>query len=119
MSGVMSRYVSDVTTTVADGKVVPIQRIYSTTIGFGDQSIKIGLFLVPQLPIAIVVGMDMLAVHNFRIYLRTADCFLNGKSLENKDIFPENETHSQVMSPPLKTLSDQEKCRLNEFLRLE
>ncbi|KAK9878749.1 hypothetical protein WA026_023680 [Henosepilachna vigintioctopunctata] len=85
MSGVMSRYVSDVTTTVAD---------------------------VPQLPVAIVLGMDVLAAHNFRIDLRTADCFLNGKSLKNKDIFPENETHLQVMSPSLKTLSYQENVDL-------
>ncbi|XP_044765174.1 uncharacterized protein LOC123321569 [Coccinella septempunctata] len=71
------------------------------------------------LPVDVVLGMDILRTHNFSINLQTAECFLNGRSIQARPSESENRGQLHAIGPLLTSLSGEEKVRLEEFLQTE
>ncbi|XP_044757681.1 uncharacterized protein LOC123315857 isoform X2 [Coccinella septempunctata] len=84
-------YVRDVTTTVANGSSIPIEEVYTAQVQVGAENIEATWLLVSDLPISVVLGMDVLRAHDFSINLQTAECFLNGRSLKDKPMTQEKQ----------------------------
>ena len=78
-AGITPNYVRDVTTTVANGSSIPIKEMYTAQVQVGSENIEATWLLVSDLPISVVLGMDVLRAHDFSINLQTAECFLNGR----------------------------------------
>ncbi|XP_044762512.1 uncharacterized protein LOC123319517 [Coccinella septempunctata] len=117
--GIQPDYVRDVTTTVANGSSIPIKEIYTAPVRIGSEIMEAKLLLVSDLPINVVLGMDILRTHNFSINLQTAECFLNGRSIQARLSEPENRGQLHAIGPLLSNLSGEEKVRLEEFLQTE
>ncbi|XP_044755123.1 uncharacterized protein LOC123314075 [Coccinella septempunctata] len=90
-AGINPNYVRDVTTTVANGSSIPIKEMYTAQVQVGSENIEATWLLVSDLPISVVLGMDVLRAHDFSINLQTAECFLNGKSLKDKPMMQEKQ----------------------------
>ncbi|XP_044755076.1 uncharacterized protein LOC123314029 [Coccinella septempunctata] len=52
-------YVRDVTTTVANGSSIPIEEVYTAQVQVGAENIEATWLLVSDLPISVVLGMDV------------------------------------------------------------
>ncbi|XP_044757783.1 uncharacterized protein LOC123315941 [Coccinella septempunctata] len=117
--GIQPDYVRDVTTTVANGSSIPIKEIYTAPVRIMSEIMEAKLLLVSDLPINVVLGMDILRTHNFSINLQTAECFLNGRSIQARLSEPDNRGQLHAIGPLLSNLSGEEKVRLEEFLQTE
>ncbi|XP_044749659.1 uncharacterized protein LOC123310255 [Coccinella septempunctata] len=98
-AGIKPNYVRDVTTTVANGSSIPIKEMYTAQVQVGSENIEATWLLVSDLPISVVLGMDVLRAHDFSINLRTAECFLNGRSLKDKPMTQEKQNQNPLPLP--------------------
>ena len=97
--GIQPDYVRDVTTTVANGSSIPIKEIYTAPVRIMSEIMEAKLLLVSDLPINVVLGMDILRTHNFSINLQTAECFLNGRSIQARLSEPEKRGQLHAIGP--------------------
>ncbi|XP_044765601.1 uncharacterized protein LOC123321877 [Coccinella septempunctata] len=94
----------------------PLEKYIPHRSGLG---LEAKLLLVSDLPVDVVLGMDILRTHNFSINLQTAECFLNGRSIQARRSESENRGQLHAIGPLLTSLSGEEKVRLEEFLQTE
>lgn len=118
--GIKGKTVQHGTVIIANGQTAKTPKLYEVSMKIADfDLLDLKFLLVSNLPVEIILGMDVLTSYDFSINLKTAECFLEGQLISVPKPTEENTGTVYTIEEHLLDLTDSEKSTLETFLTEE